>query len=67
MWTSGFYRCEHVCSYRRQELQTFLEENYGIALDNLRRVVTYLLKNVEHGIEHDVLIVLMEFACIRHS
>ena len=27
-------------------------------------VVTYLLKNVEHGVEHDVLIVLMEFTYI---
>ena len=27
----------------------------------------YLQKNIEHGIEHDFFIVLMEFAYIRHS
>ena len=25
MWTSGFYRYEHVYSYRRQEFQDILE------------------------------------------
>ena len=28
-------------------------------MKSLWRVVTYLLKNVEHGIEHDILIELM--------
>ena len=25
MWTSGFYRYEHIYSYRRQEFQNILE------------------------------------------
>ena len=25
IWTSGFYRCEHLCTYRRQEFQNILE------------------------------------------
>ena len=43
----------------------FCKEYYAIILDS--SVVTYYT-NFEHGIEHDVLIVLVEFASInRHS
>ena len=43
--------------------KTFLKENYAMALLGS----CYLLKNAEYRTEHDVLIVLMEFAYIRHS
>ena len=43
----------------------FLKE--GIMQLLLTVVTTYLLKNVDHGTEHDVLIMLMDFAYIRHS
>ena len=33
-----------------RSFKTLLKENYTIALP----VVTYLLKNVKHGIEHDI-------------
>ena len=36
-------------------------------MQSLWTVVNYLLKNVEHGNERDVLIVLMDFAYIRNS
>ena len=61
MWISGFYRYEHIYTYRRQEFRNIMQL--------LWTVVIYLLncRNVEHGIEHHVLIVLMEFSYIRHS
>ena len=45
MWTSGFYRYEHVYTYRRQEFQNIIQLHGTF--------VTYLLKNVQ-GIEHHV-------------
>ena len=51
MWTSGFYINTYILSEDRN-FRTFLKENYAIALDS--SVATYLLKNVKHGIEHDV-------------
>ena len=45
--------------------KTFSEENLVVVLGSCY-LLTYL-KNVEHGIKHDVLIVLMEFAYIRYS
>ena len=34
-----------------RSFKTLLKENYAIALDSF---VTYLQKNVKHGIEHDI-------------
>ena len=38
--------------------------NFKKIMQLFSKVVTYLLKNVEHGIEHDELIVLMELGYI---
>ena len=39
-----------------RSFKTLLKENYAIALDScyLFTIVTHLLKNVKHGIEHDI-------------
>ena len=50
MWTSGFYRYEHIYSYKRQEFQNILEINLCSCFGKLLLIY---LKNVEHGIEHD--------------
>ena len=52
MWTSGFYRYEHIVSYKRQEFQNILEINLCNCFGQLLLIY---LKNVEHGIKHDVL------------
>ena len=52
MWTSGFYRYEHIYSYKRQEFQNILEINLCNCFGQLLLIY---LKNVEYGIEHDVL------------
>ena len=39
---------EHVYTYRRQEFKNILEKKL------LWTVVTYLIKNVKHGIEHHI-------------
>ena len=54
MWTNSFYIYEHVYTHRGgRSFKTFLKENYTIALES-QAVVTYLLRNVKHGIEHDI-------------
>ena len=49
-----------------KNVKTFLKEKYAIALGSCY-LFTKLSKNIEHGIEHGVLIVLMDFVYIRHS
>ena len=59
MWTSGFCMNTYILTEGRK---TFLKENYAIVLDSC-----YLLTNHMLNIELNVmLIVLMEFAYIRH-
>ena len=41
----------YILTEEGRSFKTLLKENYAIALDS---VVTYLLKNVKHGIEHDI-------------
>ena len=48
-----------------KNFKTFLKENYTIALDSC--YLPRCKKNVELRIEHDFLIVIMDFAYIRHS
>ena len=62
MWTNGFYRYEHVYTYKRQEFQNILER---ILSHGLGELYLFLKKNVERGIEHDF--ELTEFAYMRHS
>ena len=44
MWVSGFYRIEHIYSYKRQELQNILERNYATALESYYLFTKKLLK-----------------------
>ena len=44
MWVSGFYRYEHIYSYKRQELQNILERNYATALESYYLFTKKLLK-----------------------
>ena len=48
MWTSGFYRYEHIYSYKRQEFQNILERKLE-EMKSLWAVNTYLVKKIEHG------------------
>ena len=34
MWTSGFYRHEHIILKKDKNFKTFLKKNYAIALDS---------------------------------
>ena len=52
MWTSGFVDTNTLYSYKRQEIQNILEINLCNCFGQLLLIY---LKNVEHGIEHDVL------------
>ena len=52
MWTSGFVDTNKLYSYKRQEIQNILEINLCNCFGQLLLIY---LKNVEHGIEHDVL------------
>ena len=52
MWTSGFYRYEHIYFYKRQEFENILEINLCNCFGQLLLIY---LKNFEYGIEHDVL------------
>ena len=64
IWTSVFYRYEQIYIYRKARIS---KHYWNKIMQLLWTFVTYLLncKNVEHGIEHNVLIVLMEFPYIR--
>ena len=44
MWASGFYRYTRTYTYRMQGKKI---------MQSLWTVVTYFLKHVEHGVEHD--------------
>ena len=46
MWANGIHRYEHLHMYLQKR-------GISIALASLGTVATYVLKNVEHGIEHD--------------
>ena len=62
MCTCDFYRYEHVYTYRKKEFQNVLESKKNMQL--AWTVATCLLLNIEL---YMILIVLTEFACIRHS
>ena len=63
MWTTGFYRFEHVYIQKRHESQNIIKKKYVIALDSY-----YLLIKKSLNMELNVmLIVLMEFAFLKHS
>ena len=73
MWTYGFYKCfyrwflqifkvKYVLTEDRN-FNTFLKENYAIALDSC-----CFTKKKNLNMEFDmILIVLKGFACIRHT
>ena len=62
MCTCDFYRYEHVYTYRKKEFQNILESKKNMQL--AWTVATCLILNIEL---YMILIVLTEFACIRHS
>ena len=62
MWTSSCFRYELADG---RNFKTFLKENYAVALDSCDWF-TKLRKNVDHGTEHDVLIIPMDFTYTRH-
>ena len=65
MWTSGFYRYEHIYSYKRREFQNILEINLCNCFRQL--LLIYLKKMLNMELNMILWIVLMESAYIRHS
>ena len=63
---SGFYRHEHIYIYRRQEFQNIIECKLCSCFGQLL-LIYWNVKNVDHGIGHSILIVLIELSYIRHS
>ena len=61
MYTCDFCRYEHVYTYRKNEFQNILESKKIMQL--VWTVVTCSILNIEQNM---ILLVLMEFACIRH-
>ena len=62
MCTYNFYKYEHDYTYRKKEFQNILERKKIMKL--IWTVVTGLILNMELNM---ILILLMEFACIRRS
>ena len=56
----GFYRSEHLYTYRKQVFQNIYEIDYAVALD----IIILCLLNMELNV---MLIVHMAFSYIRHS
>ena len=63
MWTSDFYWYEHVAIYLQKQAGVS-KHSWKKITQLLWTVVTYLLKNVKHGIEHDI---DSTYGNIRHS
>ena len=62
MCTCNFYKYEHAYTYRKKEFQNILESKKIMQL--VCTVATGLILNMELNM---IMILLMEFACIRHS
>ena len=60
MWTSGFFRYEHLYTYKKQNSKTFLKENYPIAFGSCY-IFTKKMLNMELKM---MLMVLMEFVIL---
>ena len=60
--TCNFYKYKHVYNYRKKKFQNMLERKKIMQL--FLTVVTGLILSMELNM---ILILLMEFACIRHS
>ena len=52
MWNSGFYKYEHWYTLQKAESEISKHSRKKI-IQVLWTVATYLLKNVEHGMEYD--------------